>query len=122
MGYNWAKRKMKKVIATALFLIGMGTFAFAQDGNICPSGYKAVPASNNNHQVKVVTPSTCTTTTTTTNSGQSNVKASGGVKVVGGEYQRTGATTSKTTTTKQCTQEKTDYYNCEPKKEKSKTK
>lgn len=130
MGYNCAKKTMKKLIVTVLFLIGIGTCAFAQDGNnknICPDGYKPVPASNNDHQVKVVTPSQCTTNNNTYNSGQNHTTGSGeiGGKVFGvgasgsGSYTRDGETKSNSTQTQQCTPERTNYYNCEPEKKSS---
>ena len=112
---------MKKLLITAIFLMGIGTCAFAQSNN-CPSGYKEVPGSNNDHTGKIVNQSQCTTTTTTNNSGQNNWNAGAGakgdVKVVNisgqGGYERKGETSSKTTQTQQCTEEKTYYYRCEP--------
>ena len=117
MGYNWAKRKMKKTLFTLLLLGGLGTAALAQ--NNCPTGYKEVPGSNNNHTGKVVTKSNCTTTTTTENSGQNGVNV--GVKAgVNAGYNRSGSTTTTTTEKQQCTPEKTYYYKCEEKKDKDK--
>lgn len=117
---------MKKIIVTAIVLMGMGTFAFAQDK--CPSGYTEVPGTNNNHTGKIVTQSTCTTTTTTNNSGQNNWNAGAGVSgsigvasgSVNGGYDRKGETKSNTTQTQQCTDEKTYYYRCEPDNKNSK--
>lgn len=120
-GYNMAKKKMKKILVTVLFLMGIGTFAFAQ--NNCPTGYKETPGTNNDHTGKVVTQSQCTTTTTTYNSGQNNWNGNvgGGADIkkvanvsAGGSYERKGETNSKTTQTQQCTNEKTYYYKCEP--------
>ena len=106
--------------------MGMGTFAFAQ--NNCPSGYKEVPGTNNNHTGKVVTQSQCTTTTKTENSGQNKWKAgadaNGTTPVVSGSvngsYERIGETKSNTTQSQQCTDEKTYYYRCEPDNKNSK--
>lgn len=126
MGYNRAKKKMKKMIASVLFLMGMGTCLFAQ--NNCPTGYKEVPGTNNNHTGKIVTQSQCTTTTTTNNSGQNNWNGNAGGKAgvgvvsgsVGGGYERKGETNSQSTQTQQCTDEKTYYYRCEPDNKKGK--
>ena len=114
---------MKKTELLFLLLMGMGAVAMAQ--NNCPTGYKEVPGNNNNHTGKVVTKSNCTTTTTTKNSAQNNVNVGGkaDAKIAGGNagYSRTGATTTTTKQTQQCTQEKTYYYNCESdKKDKDK--
>ena len=109
---------MKKVAFLFLLIMGLGTASIAQ--NNCSTGYKEVPANNNNHTGKVVTKSNCTTTTTTNNSGQNNVNV--GVKGVAG-YNRNGGTTSTTKQTQQCTEEKTYYFNCVPdKKDKDKKK
>ena len=106
---------MKKILFTLLLLGGMGIASLAQ--NNCPTGYKEVPGTNNDHTGKVVTPSQCKTTTTTKNSAQNNVnvggKADAAVVVGNAGYNRTGATTTTTKQTQQCTQEKTYYYKCE---------
>lgn len=110
------------MIVTALFLMGMGTCVLAQ--NNCPTGYKEVPGTNNNHTGKIVTQSQCTTTTTTNNSGQNNwggeANGKAGTPVLSGSlngtYERKGETNSQTTQTQQCTDEKTYYYRCEPDK------
>ena len=116
---------MKKLLIAAIFLMGIGTCAFAQN---CPTGYKEVPGTNNDHTGKIVNQSQCTTTTTTNNSGQNNWNANAGaggdVKVINisgqGGYERKGETSSKTTQTQQCTEEKTYYYKCEEDKNKKK--
>ena len=123
MGYNWAKKKMKKILIAAILLMGIGTCAFAQ--NNCQKGYKEVPGTNKDHTGKVVTPSQCKTTTTTKTSAQNNVNVGGNatIKVAGGNagYSRTGGTTTTTTQTQKCTPEKTYYYKCESdKKDKDK--
>lgn len=117
---------MKKVILTVLFFAGIGTFAMAQ--NNCPTGYKEVPGTNNDHTGKVVTQSQCTTTTTTNNSGQNNWNgnANGGASVgvvsgsLGGGYERKGETKSTNTQSQQCTDEKTYYYKCQEEKKNGK--
>jgi hypothetical protein len=114
MGYNLANKKMKKTAFVFISLMGLGAVAMAQ--NNCPTGYKEVPGTNNNHTGKIVTQSNCTTTTTTKNSAQNNanVGANANVTIVGGTagYSRNGATTTTTTQNQKCTQEKTYYYNC----------